>query len=227
MVLPSNVLRAVVACCAVATAPLIASCSASAGASGANVASVPTSASTALAAPTPVITSAPAIGDGCLIGTWRLVKGMIVVGVLTRNGSVVGVPTTGGAGELEHLSANGTYVYDENGAAFVGSAHGYRVVVRPAGIIRATVIFLNGNENLEPIDASGDRTTLAINGGRWQRPTDAGSQSFTYTCAGNTFTSTRSGVASYAYQRVSSNSVSHRQEVQIVRMSRTGATAPN
>jgi hypothetical protein len=204
MPLPSNVMRAVIACGAMVAVPLIASCSATAGASDASVASVPTSANTASPAPTPVITSAPAIGDACVIGTWRLVKGTIVVNVLTKNGSVVAVTATGGAGELEHLSSGGTYVYDEGGTSYVGSAHGYRVVVRPAGVLRATVIFLNGNENLEPIDASGDHTTVSINGGPAQRSTDAGSESFTYTCAGNTFTSTRSGTASYTYQRVSS-----------------------
>ncbi len=75
------------------------------------------------------------------------------------------VTLTGGAGELEHLSADGTYVYDEAGAPFAGSAHGIRIVVRPRGTLRSPVLFLNGNETLEPIDTSGDHTTVKLNGG--------------------------------------------------------------
>jgi len=152
--------------------------------------------------PTPIPTAGPAIGDTCLVGTWRLVKGTIVTAIKTPQG-VSTVTLTGGAGELEHLSADGTYVYDEAGAPFAGSAHGIRIVVRPRGTLRSPVLFLNGNETLEPIDTSGDHTTVTLNGGSPKPMPGSNYESYAYTCRGSAFTASDSFGDSYVYQRVS------------------------
>jgi hypothetical protein len=154
--------------------------------------------------PTAVPTAGPAIGDTCLVGTWRLVKGTIAVAIKTSQG-VSTVLLTGGAGELEHLSANGTYVYDEAGAPFTGSAHGVRIVMRPRGTLRSPVLFLNGNETVEPIDTSGDHTTIALNGGPPKPMPELTYETFAYTCQGSAFTASDPYGDRYVYQRVSTN----------------------
>jgi hypothetical protein len=152
--------------------------------------------------PTAIPTAGPAIGDTCLVGTWKLITGTLQVTLTTAHGAVV-VVLTGGAGEREHLFSNGTYVNDEAGAPFVGAAHGYRLVVRPRGQLRSPVIFLNGNETLEPIDTSGDHTTVALNGGRPKPIPELQYEFYTYTCHGNGFSASNGSGDSYVYQRVS------------------------
>lgn len=152
--------------------------------------------------PTAIPTVGPAIGDTCLVGTWKLIKGTLQITLTTAHGAVV-VVLTGGGGEREHLFSNGTYVNDEAGAPFVGAAHGYRLVVRPRGQLRSPVIFLNGNETLEPIDTSGDHTTVALNGGRPKPIPELQYEFYTYTCHGNGFSASDGSGDSYVYQRVS------------------------
>jgi hypothetical protein len=152
--------------------------------------------------PTAIPTAGPAIGDTCLVGTWKLVKGTLDI-TLQRPRGAVTVAVTGGAGEREHLYADGTYLNDEAGAPFVGSAHGIRVVVRPRGQLRSPVIFLNGNETLEPIDTSRDHTTVALNGGLPKPIPEVQYQSYSYTCQGNAFSASDGYGDRYVYQRVS------------------------
>lgn len=152
--------------------------------------------------PTAIPTAGPAIGDTCLVGTWKLITGTLQLTLTTPYGAVV-VVLTGGAGEREHLFSNGTYVNDEAGAPFVGAAHGNRVVVRPRGQLRSPVIFLNGNETIEPIDTSRDHSTVALNGGPQKPIPELQYEFYTYTCQGNRFSASDGSGDSYVYQRVS------------------------
>jgi hypothetical protein len=65
------------------------------------------------------------------------------------------------------------------------------------------VIFLNGTETLEPIDSSGDHSTLAVNGGPPQPIPEPQFAMFAYRCHGSTFTTSDTYGDRYLYQRVS------------------------
>jgi hypothetical protein len=181
--------------------PLVAACGAGT-APVASVASVPTTVSTPATTPAP--TDAPAIGDTCTVGTWRVLKATLVISFSTPRG-VVSVTISGGAGELDHYFSNGTVVEDLDGTAFTGSAHGYRVVLRTSGTLTSPVVFLNGRETVEPIDASGEHSTFSINGGRARPFPQASYESLGYTCAGNALTENDGVGEVFTYQRASSN----------------------
>ncbi len=149
-------------------------------------------------------TDAPAIGDTCAVGTWRVLRATLVIPFNTPRG-VVSVSITGGAGELDHYFSNGTVVEDLAGTALAGTAHGYRVVLRTGGTLTSPVVFLNGRETVEPIDASGDHSTFSVNGGRYQPFPQASYESLGYTCAGNTLIENDGVGDVFTYQRVSSN----------------------
>ena len=116
----------------------------------------------------------------------------------------VPIPIVGGVGELDHYFSNGTAVENLAGTAFSGAAHGYRLVLRVSGTLRSPVVFINGRESLEPIDASAAHATLSINGGV-QQPYPLGSdETLSYTCSGNVLTEIDTIGDVYTYRRVSS-----------------------
>jgi hypothetical protein len=198
--LHASIIRGVTAGLVAFATPLMLACGAGSAPAHSAVPVVVTSRPTP--APTPIPTAGPAIGDTCLVGTWRLTKGTIVIAVQTPQGAST-VTLTGGAGELEHLFADGTYVYDEAGAPFAGSAHGVRIVVHPRGELRSPVLFLNGNETVEPIDTSGDHSTVTLNGGPAKPIPELTYETYAYTCQGSAFTASDQYGDRYVYHRVS------------------------
>ncbi|HVC05733.1 MAG TPA: hypothetical protein VND88_13745 [Candidatus Acidoferrales bacterium] len=198
-----NTWRAVIPCAALITLPVLASCGSPATPPAvAKIASAPQT-----AAPTPVPTATPIpgppIGDACVVGTWRVVKGTFAVAFKTKTGATVDVSTTGGAGLVEHLFSNGTAVEDLGGTPFSGSSQGYRVEVRTRGELRSPVVFLNGYETIEPIDLSGAHATISINGGATQALPLATYGVLAYTCSATSLTENDGNGTAYTYSRTS------------------------
>jgi hypothetical protein len=183
--------------------PLLAACGGAAPVSIASVASVPTAISTPTPAPTPVASAGPAIGDACVVGTWRVLRDTLSMSFETPQG-IVTVVIAGGVGELDHYFSNATAVENLAGTAFTGAAHGYRIVLRVSGTLRSPVVFASGRETLEPIDSSGAHATISINGSAPRVYPPASYESLTYTCSGNSLTETDSIGDVYTYRRVSS-----------------------
>jgi hypothetical protein len=138
----------------------------------------------------------------CTVGTWRVIKDTLVFSFDTPQG-IVSVPVTGGAGELDHYFSNGTVVEDLAGTAFTGDAHGYRLVMRASGTLRSPVVFTNGRETVEPIDSSGERLTISINGSAPKAVPEASYLTLSYTCSGNGLTESDSQGDVYTYRRAS------------------------
>jgi hypothetical protein len=113
------------------------------------------------------------------------------------------VSVAGGVGELDHYFSNGTVVEDLAGSAFTGSAHGYRVIMRASGTLRSPVVFTNGRETVEPIDASDERLTISVNGSAPKTVPQASYLSLGYTCSGNALTESDGQGDVYTYSRVS------------------------
>ncbi|MFZ2032901.1 MAG: hypothetical protein WAW53_04010 [Candidatus Dormiibacterota bacterium] len=167
------------------------------------MASVPTAISTPTPVPTAVPSAGPAIGDACVVGTWRVVKDTLRMSFETPQG-VVTVAVAGGAGELDRYFSNATVVENLAGTAFTGAARGYRVVARFSGTLRSPVVFANGRETVEPIDSSGARATVSVNGSAPRVYPLASYLSLTYTCSGDALTETDGIGDVYTYRRVSS-----------------------
>lgn len=185
------------------TLPLIAACDGGA-ASTATVTAAPVSiASTPIPAPTATPIPEPPIGDACVIGTWKVLTGTIVVEFKTQKGAVVAVAVTGGTGMTEHLFSNGTVVEELAGTAFTGSGGGYHVVVRTRGRLRSPITFLSGSMALEPIDLSQAHATISINGGAAKTLPLANYVHLDYTCSGESLNETDGNGDGYMYQRVS------------------------
>jgi hypothetical protein len=182
---------------------LLGACGGTGGVAIASVAPVPTAISTPTPAPTAVPSAGPAIGDACVVGTWRVVKDTLRMSFETPEG-VVTVAVAGAAGELDHYFSNATVVENLAGTALTGATHGYRVVLRVSGTLRSPVVFANGRETVEPIDSSGARATISVNGSAPRAYPLASYLSLTYSCSGNALTETDGLGDVYTYRRVSS-----------------------
>jgi hypothetical protein len=183
--------------------PLIAACGGDAT-PAATVTAAPLSiASTPTPAPTATPIPEPPIGDACVVGTWKVITGTIVVDFQTQKGAVVAAAVTGGSGMVEHLFSNGTVVEDLAGTAFTGSGGGYRVVVRTRGELRSPITFLSGSVALEPIDLSQAHATISVDGGAARTLPLANYVHLAYTCSGTSLTETDGSGEGYTYQRVS------------------------
>jgi hypothetical protein len=193
--------RAFIPCAALITLPLVVSCGASSTPAVANIASAPKT-----PAPTPTATPAPVlqIGDGCVIGTWTVVKTTFALPIETKQGKVVIVDAAGGVGMVEHLFANGTAVENLTGTPLTGSGHGYRVVVKMSGVLRSPVVFINGYETLEPIDVSQASLTASVNGGPLQVIPFATYGTDAYTCNASSLTVNDGNGTVFTYKRTSS-----------------------
>jgi hypothetical protein len=111
--------------------------------------------------------------------------------------------TSGASGMIEHLFSNGTAVEDLVGAPFTGASQGYRVVLRFRGELRSPVVFLNGYETIEPIDASAAHLTLSVNGGAAQVVPIATYGVFAYRCSATSLTENDGNGNMYTYSRTS------------------------
>jgi hypothetical protein len=132
-----------------------------------------------------------------------VLKDTVVVAFDTPKG-IVSVSVSGGVGELDHYFSNGTVVENLAGSPFTGSAHGYRVVMSASGTLRSPVVFTNGRETVEPIDSSGERLTISINGSAPKTVPEANYLSLGYTCSGTALTESDTQGDVYTYRRVSS-----------------------
>ncbi len=183
--------------------PLLAACGSGATPTATVTAAPVSIASTPTPAPTATPIPEPPIGDACVVGTWTVTTGTIVVAFQTQKGAVIAVSVTGGAGMLEHLFSNGSLVEELTGTPFTGTAKGYRVVVRMRGEMRSPITFLSGSAALEPIDLSQAHATISVDGGETKNLPLANYEILTYTCTGTSLTESDGNGNSYTYQRVS------------------------